>query len=144
MKSSVLVLVLVLFIALLAFFGCRRSYTEADLLGSWQIVARRIKPNDQLLPMWLSDTNPVSYTYTLSPDHSFISRFKSSKDMRVFGVWSLESDQLSFVMFSNSWTPSIASNRETVRITSLTKTEVTIEDRDQRDQLQQRTFRKLE
>ena len=118
--------------------GCRRHYQDAELVGSWQIVDRRVNLNDQRA--WQADTNPVAQRYAFSPDHTFTSQFVGAKDMRHFGVWALESDRLAITVLSNSFSPAITSNRESVRIVRLTESVITLESRDQRDKLQQRTF----
>ena len=135
--------------------GCRRHYQDADLVGSWQIVERRVKLNDQRAwqadtnpvphfePRWRTDTNPVAQRYTFSPDHTFTSQLVGVKDMRHFGVWALESDRLGITVLSNSFSPAITSNRESVRIVRLTESVITLENQDPRDQLQQRTFRRI-
>ena len=153
MKTGVLLVLVVLGLLLP---GCRRPYQDADLIGSWQIVESRIKLSDQPLlqldtnrlgrfsPSWRTNSSPVPQTYTFSPDHTFTSRFVSTKDMRHFGVWALESDRLAITVLSNSFSPAITSNRESVRIVRLAKSVITLENRDHRDQLQQRTFRRVQ
>ena len=123
--------------------GCRRPYQDAGVAGSWQIVERRVKPNDEFFPSWHTDTNPPPQTYTLSSNHAFTSQFVSTKDLRHFGVWAIESDRLVITLLSNSISPIITSNRESARIVRLTESVITLENQDPRDQLQQRTFRRI-
>src|SRR5688500_16607673 len=82
--------------------SCRRSYQDSQLVGYWQMV-----------------TNRITQTYTFSPDHTFVSAFASSKDLRHFGNWTLDEDQLAITVRSNSFSPLIVSNRTTARITQL-------------------------
>ena len=140
MKTFLLLLLLAL---PSVFLGCRRPYQDADVAGSWQLVERRIKPNDGFFPSWHTDTNPIPQTFTFSSDHTFTSQFVSTKDLRHFGVWAIESDRLAITLLSNSVSPTISSNRESARIVRLTESVITLENRDRRDQLQQRTFRRM-
>jgi hypothetical protein len=136
--------VLLLLVALPSLFsGCRRPYEDAAVVGSWQIVERRVKLNDEFFPSWSMDTNPVPQTFTFSSDHTFTSRFISTKDLRSFGVWAIQMDCLAITVRSNSVFPVITSNRESARIVRLTESLLTLENRDHRDQLQQRTFRRM-
>ena len=140
MKTPVLILQLALPSVLL---GCRRPYQDTDVAGSWQIVERRVKANDEFFFSWHTDPNPPPQTYTLSSNHAFTSQFVSAKDLRHFGVWAIESDRLAITLLSNSISPIITSNRESARIVRLTESVITLENQDSRDQLQQRTFRRI-
>src|SRR5437879_3156531 len=123
MKTPICIIGLVLS---LFFVGCRRSYQDGEMIGSWQIT-----------------TNGMTQTYTFSPDHAFVSAFVSSKDLRHFGDWTLDADQLTIEVRSNSFSPTITSNRTTTRILNLTDSVLILKDQDRNDEPRERTFRKL-
>jgi len=110
----------------LFFFGCRRSYQDGDLIGSWQMT-----------------TNGITQTHTFSPDHTVVSAFVSSKDLRHFGDWTLDGDQLAIVVRSNSFSSTITSNRAATHILKLTDSVLILKDQDRNDEWRERTFRKL-
>ncbi len=123
-KPSVCVPVLVLSLSIV---GCQRSYQEAALVGSWQTFT----------------AGAVTQWYTFSSDHRFTSSVASSKDLRHFGDWALVGDQLSMVVRSQSFSPTIVSNRETSRIIKLTDETLVARDRDRNDEPRERTFKRL-
>ena len=120
---------LYLLVSLLSLFllGCRRSYRDAELVGSWQIIT----------------TGGIRQTYTFSPDHTFTIVTASSKDLRHFGDWVVDHDQLAIIVRSNSFTPTIVSNRETARIGKVTDSILILKDRDRNDEPRERTFQRL-
>ena len=122
MKTSRSILVLALSLSLV---GCGRSYRDADLLGSWKVVM----------------TGGVQQTYTFSPDHTFTIVTASSKDLRHFGVWTMDSGQLVITVRSNSFTTPVT-NRETAHIAKLTDSLLILKDRDKNDEPQERRFQR--
>lgn len=124
MRASISLFVLVFCLSL---FGCGRSYRDAELVGSWQFAYR----------------SGNTCTYTFSPDHTFTYSVTSSKDLRQFGDWALQADQLAIVLRSNSFSSIVASNRETVRIIKLTDSVLILKDRDRNEERRERTFRRL-
>lgn len=124
MRAFLYLLVPVLSLCLL---GCGRSYRDAELVGSWQVV---------------TGVN-VTQTYTFSPDHTFTCVTASAKDMRHFGDWAMDHNQLAIIVRSNSFSPTIVSNREPSRISKLTDSVLVLEDRDKNDEPRQRTFKRL-
>jgi hypothetical protein len=149
MKTSVLVLFLLL---PSVFCGCRQSYQDTDVVGSWQYVGSRVTPDavrwsstniDELLRSWDITTNRFLQTYTFSPDHTFTAQIASSKDLRHFGVWDLKSDQLTVFVRSNSFFRTVTSNRETAQIVKATDSVLVLKDRDPSDAPRERLFRRL-
>ncbi len=110
MKPSTLLLA-VFFASLVV--GCHRSYEDSQLTGSWQIT-----------------TNRVTQTFTFSPDHKFTVKTASSRNLSHFGDWVLVKDQLFMVIRSNSWTPSVTSNRAAAEIVELNGARLVLKDHD--------------
>jgi hypothetical protein len=123
--------ILTLLVFCLSLFGCGRSYRDAELVGSWQIVIPRGPGR-----------SGVTQAYTFSPDHTFTSSVVSSKDLRVFGDWAMQADQLAITLRSNSFSPLVVSNRETAQIIKLTDSVLVLKDRDSNDEPRERTFRR--
>jgi hypothetical protein len=84
-------------------FGCRPSYQDGQFVGSWQVV-----------------TNGYTKIYSFSPDHAFVSTFVGVGPNQVSGDWTLDADQLAIVVRSNSFSPTLVSNRITIQILKLT------------------------
>jgi RNA polymerase sigma factor (sigma-70 family) len=112
----------------------RRSYQDTELAGSWQIVVPRRPGRSDLIQ-----------TYKFSPDHTFTLSTVSSKDLRVFGDWAMQADQLAITVRSNSFFPAIVvSNRTMAQIIKLTDSVLILKDRDSNDRPRERAFRRLE
>ena len=123
MKTYDFIFVLVLS---LLFTGCQRSFRDADLVGSWQLV-----------------TNGITQTYTFSSDHTFTTAFKSSKDLRNFGEWTLNANQVAIVLHSSSFSPTIVSNRTTALIVELTPSVLILKDQDRNDEPRERAWTRV-
>jgi hypothetical protein len=124
-KRHLVILAAVAVLALSS-FGCHRSYPESQLVGSWQ-----------------SFTNRITQTYTFYPNHTFVSAIASSSDLRNFGDWTLDQDQLTITLRSNSFSSIAASNRTTAQIAKLTDAVLILKDRDKNEDLRVRAFRRL-
>ena len=125
--------ILTLLVLCLSLFGCGRSYRDAELVGSWQTAIPRGPGR-----------SGITQTYTFSPDHTFTVSVVSSKDLRVFGHWALQADQLAITARSNSFLPAIVvSNREMAQIIKPTDSVLILKDRDRNDEPRERAFRRL-
>lgn len=124
--------ILTLLVFCLSLFGCGRSYRDAELVGSWQIVNPRG-----------SGRSGITQTYAFFPDHTFTVSVVSSKDLPVFGDWAIQADQLAITARSNSFSPIVVSNREMAQIIKLTDSVLMLKDRDRNEEPRERTFRRL-
>jgi hypothetical protein len=124
-KKYSLAIVASISVALCA-IGCQRSYRDAELVGSWKIV----------MP------GGIQQTYTFEPDHTFTIVTASTKDLRYFGDWAIESGQLVITVRSNSFTTPVT-NRTAVRIAKLTEPLLVLKDRDINDESRERTFQRV-
>lgn len=113
-------------IAVLACASCRRADRDADLPGSWRV-----------------SVDGVTQTYQFATDHAFTATLASSKDLRYFGNWAINRDELIINVRSNSFSPTIVNHRETAHIARLSATTLVLKDRDRNDQPRERVFRKL-
>ena len=100
----------------LCLVGCHRSYQNADLVGAWQTV----------MP------GGIKQTYTFSQDQTFTIVTTSSKDLRHFGNWVIDHDQLTTIVRSNSFSPTAAIYSNTVLIGKLTESVLILKDRNQK------------
>jgi hypothetical protein len=123
MKKRTLLILAAFLTSLFALNGCRRSYRDTDVVGTWQYV-----------------TNRITQTYTFSPDHTFTC---VTAGLRHFGEWRLRGDQLDIVTRSNSFSPTVVSNVATARIVELTPSGLILKDREESDEPRTRAMTRL-